>query len=226
MPPTHLAVYLIEDNHRFSEALKEALAQRSDMTLVGHSATLAHALEHAVAARADIYLVDLGLPDGEGFEVIRDLAQRHPESERLVFTVFGDESRLMRALEAGATGYVLKGDGVESLFEAIEHASQGGAPISPILARMLLKHFQAPINAQAQDSANDAETTDDCAPGLTPKETEVLRLITMGYINREIAERMNLSIHTVLTHIKRIYKKLGVRTRVQATNAAKSRQLL
>lgn len=215
------SIYLIEDNERLADLVERAIDQRPDMKLLGRSSSLQHALQHACATKADLYLVDLGLPDGDGCDLIRVLAQECPGSERLVFTVFGDESRLILALEAGATGYVLKGSGIEELMDAIEHARQGGAPVSPILARLLLKHFHKPVQPQAHE---EPAYEDEAA--LTAKETQVLRLIAMGYINREIADEMGLSGHTVTTHTKNIYKKLGVHTRVQATNAAKERRIV
>jgi DNA-binding NarL/FixJ family response regulator len=101
------------------------------------------ARQQALIANANVFLVDLGLPDGRGEEVLRLLARHQPEAELLVFTVFGEESRLVGALEAGATGYVLKGCTSEELIAAIEQIRDGGAPISPLLARLLLKQFRS-----------------------------------------------------------------------------------
>lgn len=228
--PTTL--YLIEDNTMLAQALSQAIGKRGDLKLLGHSPTLEHAKAHAAASAAQIYLIDLGLPDGDGCEIISHLAQALPSSERLVFTVFGDESRLLQALQAGATGYVLKTGQHEDLLAAIDLARQGGSPVSPILARMLLKHFHAgpppEVNASAPGgneqpaSAEDGTVEDDeNGFGLTPKQTEVLRMIANGYVTREIAEELGISYHTVLTHIKSIYKKLNVTNRVQAANIAR-----
>lgn len=214
-------IHLTEDNDRLAEMVMHAIALRGDMQLVGRASTLTEAMTET--PEADIYLIDLGLPDGNGCALIEHLKRLRPQSERLVFTVFGDESRLIEALQAGATGYVLKGNGMEELMSAIEHARQGGAPVSPILARLLLKHFERPLSASPAATAARVQAEDN---PLTDKEIEVLTLISRGYLNREIAEEMRLSIHTVITHTKNIYRKLDVKTRLQATNAAKERRLL
>lgn len=123
-------IYLIEDDRSILRFVEDALAARSDFKLVGYSDTFAHAQRMAPHSLADVFLVDLGLPDGRGEDMLRALAEARPDAELLVFTVFGDESRLIRALQLGATGYVLKGCSAEELIEAIEQIRQGGAPIS------------------------------------------------------------------------------------------------
>ena len=186
---------------------------------MGHSDTYAHAQMMAPHSLADVFLVDLGLPDGRGEDMLRLLAESRPEAELLVFTVFGDESRLIRALQMGATGYVLKGCSVQELIEAIEQIRQGGAPISPLLARMLLKQFR-----QAGQAAD--ELADGPVPALSERETDVLRLVARGYVNKEIAQRLGIGVATVSTHVKNLYRKLAVRTRVQVVRAAQARGLL
>mgnify|MGYP004704219761 CR=1 FL=1 len=168
---------------------------------------------------ADVFLVDLGLPDGRGEDMLRLLALTKPEAELLVFTVFGDESRLINALQSGATGYVLKGCNATELIEAIEQIREGGAPISPLLARLLLKQLRN--NAPAQWAENGA-----AIPALSERETEVLKLVAQGYVNKEIAARLGIGIATVSTHIKNLYRKLAVHTRVQVVRAAQERGLL
>lgn len=213
-----MRIYLIEDDRSILRFVEDALAARSDFKLVGYSDTFAHAQRMAPHSLADVFLVDLGLPDGRGEDMLRALAKVRPDAELLVFTVFGDESRLIRALQLGATGYVLKGCSAEELIEAIEQIRQGGAPISPLLARMLLKQFR-----QAEDEPDPA---DGPVPVLSERETDVLRLVAQGYVNKEIAQRLGIGVSTVSTHIKNLYRKLAVRTRVQVVRAAQARGLL
>lgn len=212
-------IYLIEDDRSILRFVEEALRQRPDWRLVGYSDTFAHAEIMAPNSLADVFLVDLGLPDGRGEDMLRLLAEAKPDAELLVFTVFGDESRLIRALQMGATGYVLKGCSERELIEAIEQIREGGAPISPLLARMLLKQFRS---AEPGTGA----PVDGPAPVLSERETDVLRLVAQGYVNKEIAQRLGIGVATVSTHIKNLYRKLAVRTRVQVVRAAQARGLL
>jgi len=212
-------IYLIEDDRTILHFLEETLKLRPHWRLVGHSDTFAHARVMAPLSNADVFLVDLGLPDGRGEEVLRLLALTKPDAELLVFTVFGDESRLIHALQCGATGYVLKGCSSQELVDAIEQIREGGAPISPLLARLLLKQLRNNAPAQVADSVA-------AAPALSERESEVLKLVAQGYVNKEIASRLGIGTATVSTHIKNLYRKLAVHTRVQVVRAAQDRGLL
>lgn len=212
--PTTL--YLIEDDPAILLFVQQALQQRPHWRLLGHADSLAQMQQEALHCAADVFLVDLGLPDGCGEEALQLLARHQPEAELLVFTVFGEESRLVGALEAGATGYVLKGCGAAELVAAIDQIKAGGAPISPLLARLLLKRFRPPPAA----CSSAGQTV------LSEREIDVLQLVAKGYINKEIAQRLGISPTTVGTHIKNLYRKLSVHTRVQVVRAAQARGLL
>jgi len=213
-------IYLIEDDRTILQFVEEALKMRPHWRLVGHSETFGHAEVMAPNSLADVFLVDLGLPDGRGEDMLRMLAVSKPEAELLVFTVFGDESRLVNALQSGATGYVLKGCSTEELIDAIEQIREGGAPISPLLARMLLKQFRTPEPAWVGPFLGDDQ------PSLSEREIDVLRLVAQGYVNKEIALRLGIGPATVSTHIKNLYKKLAVHTRVQVVKVAQERGLI
>lgn len=223
MSPT-TTLYLIEDDQTVSDFVHRTLALRPEWRLLGHSPTHAHAMAHALDCPAGVFLVDLGLPDGRGEDLLRQLSILHPDAELLVFTVFGDESRLMGALSAGATGYVLKGCSSDELLAAIEQILAGGAPISPLLARMLLKQFrpEAPGSAPADGATADNPN----GVSLTDREVQTLRLLAQGYVNKEIAVQLSIGLSTVNTYIKNLYRKLAVRSRVQAVRAAQDRGLL
>jgi DNA-binding NarL/FixJ family response regulator len=209
-------LYLIEDDPTILAFVQEALRLRPGWRLLGHSDTASHARAMATAVDADVYLVDLGLPDGRGEDLLRELALSRPDAELLVFTVFGDESRLIHALQSGATGYVLKGCSTQELIDAIEQIQEGGAPISPLLARMLLKQFRPPVPGGNPDE-------ESC---LSERETDVLKLVAHGYVNKEIAQKLFIAPATVSTHIKNLYRKLSVHTRVQVVRAAQERGLI
>jgi DNA-binding NarL/FixJ family response regulator len=215
-------IYLIEDDPTIFQFLQDALRARPGWRLVGHSESLADARMDAPGSSANVFLVDLGLPDGRGEELLWLLAEARPEAELLVFTVFGEESRLVGALEAGATGYVLKGCSPEELIDAIEQIRDGGAPISPILARLLLKRFRT-----VQEDLPGLKAADPADQVLlSERETEVLKLVAQGYVNKEIASKLVISTGTVGTHIKNLYRKLSVHSRVQVVRAAQERGLL
>jgi DNA-binding NarL/FixJ family response regulator len=215
-----IRLYLIEDDPSILTFLKQALLLRPDWELAGYSPNLRDAQTYAALSGADVYLVDLGLPDGRGEEMLKLLRRTNPHAELLVFTVFGEESRLVEALEAGATGYVLKGCSGTELVAAIEQILAGGAPISALLARMLLKRFQPVVTpAQTPNAARKDE-------GLSEREMDVLRLVAQGYLNKEIAYKLGISPHTVGTHVKNLYLKLSAHTKVQVVRAAQERGLV
>lgn len=211
-------IYLIEDDPSIVRFVEQAMLLRPQWQLIGTSDSRDHALRHALTAAANVYLVDLGLPDGRGEDLLHWLADARPDAELLVFTVFGDETRLVAALQAGATGYVLKGCSVDELLMAIEQIRAGGAPISPLLARLLLKQFRPVQEAAATVSQQEVLLSD--------REIEVLKLVAQGYVNKEIAHRLGISPATVGSHIKNLYRKLAVHSRVQVVRVAQERGLL
>lgn len=222
-PPMQTSIYLIEDDTTVRDFVLRSLQTRPDWSLVGYSNSFAHAQAVAADAAANVYLVDLGLPDGRGEDLLKSLSRSNPASELLVFTVFGDESRLIEAIEAGATGYVLKGCSSGELVAAIEQIQEGGAPISSLLARLLLKRLRA---VQGTPSPVPAQSVQDGDVLLSEREGDVLKLVAQGYVNKEIARKLDISGHTVGSHIKNLYRKLAVHTRVQVVRAAQERGLV
>ncbi len=218
----HTTIYLIEDDPTVRLFVERTLEKRPEWRLVGHSPTYAMASAQAAHTAANLYLVDLGLPDGRGEDLLKSLSRSNPEAELLVFTVFGDESRLVDALECGATGYVLKGCSSDELIAAIEQILEGGAPISSMLARHLLKRFRSVQDSLPAMSALSLVE----AVLLTERETDVLKLVAQGYLNKEIADKLDLSGHTVSGYIKSLYRKLTVHSRVQVVRAAQARGLV
>ncbi len=220
--PEASRLYLIEDDSSILQFVQQSLLLRPAWRLQGVSGNVAHARQHALAEPVDVYLVDLGLPDGRGETLLRWLSEERPDAELLVFSVFGDETRLLAALQAGATGYVLKGCGHLELVHAIEQILSGGAPISPLLARMLLGQFRG--GAGDEDTTGGAACRGDVR--LSERETEVLQLLAKGYVNKEIALKLGISPATVGSHVKNLYRKLAVHSRVQVVRAAQERGLL
>ncbi len=155
-------------------------------------------------------LVDLGLPDMSGIEIIREAARRYPDTDAMVVTVFGDEEHVLASIAAGATGYLLKDSLPEEFVDVIKELRAGGSPISPVIARKLLKKLR-PVN-------DVAPSLDQ--PALSARESEILSLISKGFRFTEIAALLEISPHTVTTHVKKTYQKLAVHSRGEAVYEA------
>lgn len=183
----------------------------------------------------EVILLDLGLPDIGGEELIRSCHRLQPAAKILVVTMFGDWQTMLHALEAGAGGYLLK-DGTEAdLAKHVRYIAAGGSPMTPVLARSLLKFHGAAAGSSAADGGAAAtggprsrsrQALDEDAIALTKRETEVLELVSRGFVYAEIAGFMNVSIATVQTHVRNIYGKLGVHNRTEAVHEARYRQIL
>ena len=198
-------ILIVEDAPVTRDVLIQVVENHPQLKLLAAVSNIAEAqamLEH----KPDIILVDIGLPDGNGIDLIRQIKQQHPDGAVMVVSGFGDEEHVLKAIEAGATGYILKDDSLAKVGPHILQLIKGESPISPSIARYLLKRFQAPYQ----------QVTDDSQPTLTKREKSVLTLIAKGYSRHEVAENLNVSQHTVTTHIKHIYRKLSVHSRTEA----------
>jgi DNA-binding NarL/FixJ family response regulator len=215
-------VALVEDDMSFRNALARALATAPDMQLTATAGTRAEGLALVQQSPVDVLLVDLGLPDGSGVDVIRAAVLAWPSCSIMVSTMFGDETHVMRSIEAGASGYLLKDSSPARIVDEIRSVASGGSPISPIIARQILARFR-------QSTASDAgmrEPEDDTQTSLSVREKEVLDLITRGFTVNEIAKLMDLSHFTVRTFVRRIYTKLKVTSKAEAIYEARSQGLL
>ena len=181
------------------------------------------------AGEVDVLLTDLGLPDGSGLDVIRHAVRLNPTCEPLVISMFGDEDNVLASIEAGALGYLHKDATPDDIAQTILDMRAGASPISPMIARRVLFKYQADKKQSnrtletagtAQAAINKGahgEATRAVQPNLlTPREQEVLSLIARGFSYAEIARLQGLSVHTVQTHIKRIYSKLSVHSKSEA----------
>lgn len=207
---------IVEDDPLFRDAVARAVAAEADLCLSAAAATLQQGLALLENHGPEVLLVDLGLPDGSGIEMIRRARHAWPDCAIMVTTLFGDESRVLQSIHAGAAGYLLKDTCATRIVAEIRALHAGGSPISPAIARQLLRHLP-PATAEV---AGDDET------GLSARETQVLSLIARGYAMHEIAQQLAVSPWTVQTYIRRIYTKLGVNSRAGAVNEAYRRQLL
>jgi len=206
-------VLLVEDDAATRARLARAVAQDAGLALVGTVGSCAEARAQLGRVVPDVLLVDLGLPDGSGIDLIRECKRAAAGTEAMVITVFGDEQHVVAAIEAGASGYVLKDGSNAYIAESIRALLKGGSPISPAIARHLLRRFCAPSPPVAPSAGEEV-------PGLTEREHEVLGLLVKGFTFHEIGDLLGISAHTVTTHVKHIYGKLEVRSRAEAVYEA------
>ncbi len=210
-PPRAIRIGIVDDDTVIAQALGAAIAAEPDFQLVG----LAESLEEGVALVSqplDVLLVDLGLPDGDGLELLPRLRAERSGSgcKVLVFSVFGDGRSVVRAIEQGADGYVLKGaDGREAI-AAIRAVLAGGAPISPAVAGHILTRVRGAASSQKRATKPETKVA------LTPREIAVLEQLAKGLSFKEVASAEGISYHTVTDHVKAIYRKLSVNSRGEA----------
>jgi DNA-binding NarL/FixJ family response regulator len=204
------SVFVVEDEQHTRAHLCRAIEALPDLRLIGAAGSCAEAREAFAKEPPDVLLTDLGLPDGSGISLIREALAIRMDTLAMVITVFGDEKNVLRSIEAGASGYLLKDGTIEDIGASIRQLLDGGSPISPSIARYLLRRFQQP----------QKKVSDEDKPKLTGRESEVLKLIAKGFSFPEIADLLSISVHTVTTHVRKLYKKLQVNSRGEAVYEA------
>src|SRR5688572_13090883 len=213
-------VMIVEDDPAFLNRFCRIVTSELEFELFAAVRDGASARESLAQGAPDVLLVDLGLPDVSGIDIIRETSRRYPQTDIMVVTMFGDEAHVLESIEAGATGYVLKDSLPDELIELIKQLRAGGSPISPVIARLLLKQLRpphAPAPAGAESSGPSA---------LSARESEILAMIAKGFSFAEIGKLLSVSTHTVTTHVKNIYKKLAVHSRGEAVYEATRMGLL
>jgi len=208
-----IGVYIVEDDNTLRDDFSLAVLASPSLRLIGATGSARAALSWLEGGgQLDVLLVDLGLPDGDGISVIRTLHRVAPQAKALVISVFADEWRVLNALAAGAQGYLLKDATDDELTQAILEVARGEAPLSPAVARYLLRMFDTRDAAPKRRPSNEQ---------LTLRETQVLTLVSQGQSGPEVATHLRLSLHTVNTHLRNCHSKLAVKNRVQAVNRAR-----
>lgn len=208
-----IRVVVCEDQPQILKNQLKILQDSPEVEVIGTALSGEAALELLEKKQPDVLLQDLGLPRMTGIEVTREVKRKWPAVEVLIFTIFDEEEKVIDAVKAGASGYLLKGASSERLIEAIREVKAGGSIIQPNLARRLLRHFHVP-----ETDAKPPPGYREEAPmrPLTEREIEILRLIGKGLSNNEAAGVLGLSRATVRTHLEHIYDKLEVTNRVEA----------
>ena len=208
-------IQIVEDEEVTRDRLVRALRTEPDLEVSGAAASCAEARRMLAVDGPDVLLVDLGLPDGDGTALIREVRAQHAQTEIMVITVFGDERTVVAAIEAGAGGYLLK-DGTDAeIVQGVLDLLRGFSPISPAIARHLLRRLQA-----------DPRAPSPHGPRLSSREQEVLELLARGFRTGEIAAALGITAHTVTTYVRQLYRKLEVGSRGEAVFQAVSRGLI
>lgn len=197
------AVGIVEDDAVLRSTLERLVTGVREFRCVAACPTGEAALDKLPALKPQVVLMDLNLPQMSGIDCIRRLKELLPATQIIVLTVYEDSEHIFRALKAGACGYLLKRSDPDEVLDAVKDAREGGAPMSSQIARRVVLSFHEPSPA--------ADTT-----SLTERETEILSLLSKGFANKEIADKMQISVPTVRTHLRHIYEKLHVRSRTEA----------
>jgi DNA-binding NarL/FixJ family response regulator len=197
-------VIIVEDNQGLRDQLLQILDSAADIRCAGAFVSGETALPEILKKKPDVVLMDIKLPGMSGIQCVAEIKKALPQTQVIMVTVYEDSERIFRALKAGANGYLIKSGPPEQLLESIRDVHKGGAPMSSHIARKVVQHFHL-LGPSVQESEN-----------LSPREQEVLDLLAMGFIYKEIGSKLNISSETVRTYVKNICQKMHVRSRLEA----------
>lgn len=201
-----IRVAIVEDDKNYNQALKNIIDFQEDMECVAQFFNGKNALQKLEASEPDVVLMDIQLQDLSGIDIVFKLTELMPGTTFVMCTSFENDEKIFSALRAGASGYLVKGDPLDKIIQAILEAHKGGAPMSFTIAKRVLQHFQE-TKVQVQSLAL-----------LTVTEKEVLELLAQGLLYKEIADKKNVTIDTIKKHIGNIYRKLQVSNKIEAIN--------
>ena len=206
IPKTSITeIAIVEDNSALGNGLRKIVESASDFRCLGVWRSAEEALKKVDAFRPQVVLMDINLPGLSGIEATARIKQHLPEIQVIMVTVYRDHDQIFAALKAGASGYLLKRSTPEEVRQAIRDVRSGGAPMSAEIARRVVEAFHQPIKSPDADVIK-----------LSKRETEILELLTKGLANKEIADRLGISVETVRVHLRRVYEKLHVHSRTEA----------
>jgi DNA-binding NarL/FixJ family response regulator len=198
------SVMVVEDDRGLREQLVKILETAPDIKCIGAFVSAEEALPKIFENRPDVVLMDIKLPGMSGIQCVAEIKKVVPGMQIIMVTVYEDSERIFRALKAGANGYLVKSSPPDQLLEAIRDVYKGGAPMSSHIARKVVKHFHL-IGPSTKEAEN-----------ISPREREVLDLLSEGFIYKEIGDKLNIGTETVRTYVKNICQKMHVRSRLEA----------
>jgi DNA-binding NarL/FixJ family response regulator len=204
-----ISIAIVEDLDVVRNGLKDFISLSTDFLVVGSYKSGEEALQKLPDTRPDIVIMDINLPGMNGIECIRQVKDKSPGTQFMMFTVYENDDKVFEALKAGASGYLLKNTGLLQIAESVKELHEGGSPMSANIARKM-------VNLVRGDSDKKTPFLDL----LSPREKEILQLLAKGLLYKEIAEQLNITTGTVRIHIHKIYEKLHVQNRTEAINKA------
>ena len=208
-----IKVAIFDDNDLLRDSISMLLEDDDDFTLVGSFVNCLNVIDDIRSSRPDVVVMDIDMPGLNGIEGVRLITRNFPTVQILMQTVFDDEEKIFSAIKAGARGYILKNTEPAKLLEGIREVYNGGAPMTPSVARKVLLQFQEPANPINDDF------------NLSRRELEVLGLLVQGLSYKMIADRLNITYDTVRAHMKKIYEKLHVSSMTEAVAKAINKKL-
>ena len=218
-PTARCRILLLEDDKPIRERLTGIIEAWPHGQLVAACAALAETIQVIGRETIDLLITDLKLPDGHGVQAIRALRTQQPQAEAMVISVLADDRNVIEAIEAGASGYLLKDSDPINIIDAIVDLLGGRSPISPTIARTIIRRIAGKDTEQSEPAQDNGEK-------LTPREMDILWGIAKGFTYGELAERLEISKQTVPVHIKNIYRKLQANNRSEAVYEASRRGLI
>src|SRR3984957_15089161 len=201
-----IKIAIVEDDDRFRHSLQRVVESKAGLVCVAEYGTGAQAIERIARDLPEVVIMDLNLPDYSGADVTARIKSQLPDISVVILTVYNDANHIFKALRAGADGYLLKQATAAEILEAIAEAHRGGAPMTSEIARKVIAAFHEPKPVPVATEA------------LAPREREIRELVANGYANKEIADKLAITLSTVCWYLHEIYKKLHVQSRVQAVN--------
>lgn len=210
-----IRVLIADDHNIFRSGVRQLLESKADIIIVGEAKDGNEVLRLAEVHQPDVILMDIAMPGMDGMEATRNLKSRWPDTAILVLTMHQHDEYLFEMLKAGASGYILKGDGISDLLNAIKIVHQGKVYLNPDMAQRLV-----------QDFLNRTGAVEDSKPMLTQREKEILGFLAEGYSNSEIGQKLVISPSTVHSHRSNIMKKLNLSTRHELIQYAREQGLL
>lgn len=208
---------IVEDDERVIDQVCGLLQGSALVRLLGVARNRYQAEKLITGVEADVYLMDLGLPDVDGVDLIEQVKRRSVDTKVLVLSTFADQKHVMRSFRAGADGYLLKDEVDASLLEKVVRTFNGQAPVNPLVSKVMLERMRT-LDAKEKPQVNVQKVLEDLQ--ISSKEWSVLKLLIEGMSITGIAERLFISPHTVNQHLRSIYKKMGVTSRAMAVHVA------